>query len=304
MGIADNPKYRRINDDIAAGRFYDSLQHVLSASQRAVIAKRYSEAFELLHHFAEVYIRAGEYAQSLELMKEYMNIATNSGIEFTEANIDQVISFFCTVKESLSSAQEPLAGPLAKDAILTKSVAIADSALEINPHPKLSLCLGKHHMDEGQLTDAQTYLIQAQDMEALFKLLDYWGSLVQEHERPFVFLRCILIQLATGDFSSAKCLLLMLNQDFESSNTVPIPLQMAYIFTELFENPDYLLYKVACKVYKPVIDADPNFPRLVHHVRERLFPGHEDPSDPYQVDPTLPQGTGNPFASLLSSLVS
>ncbi|CDR98072.1 hypothetical protein, conserved [Babesia bigemina] len=280
MGIADNPKYRRINDDIAAGRFYDSLQHVLSASQRAVIAKRYSEALEVLHHFAEVYIRAGEYAQSLELMKEYMKIASKSDIEFTEANIDQVKSFFCTVKDSLSCAQEPLSGPLAKDAILEKSLAIADSALELNPHPKLQLCIGQHHWDEGQLSEAQGYLIQGQDIEVLSKFLESWASIVQEHERPFVYLRCILIQLATGDDATAKCLLLMLNQDFESSDT------LAYIFTELCENPDYLLYKVACKVYRPIIDADPNFPRLVHHLRERLFPGHHDPTDPFQYDPS------------------
>ncbi|GFE55433.1 hypothetical protein BaOVIS_028370 [Babesia ovis] len=303
MSIGDNPKYRRINEDIAAGRFYDSLQHVLSASKRAVIGNKYEEALGVLHHFAEVYIRAKEYAQCLELMNEYISIAKQRNVNLSEENVSQVNSFFKAMTSAMSSINEEPSGPLTKDKIIAGTLAIMESALELIPDKSLYMALGEYYWHEGELSVAQKYLVHTQDIEVISRMLEEWESHVEEHERPFIYLRCILIQLALGDTSGAKCLLLMMNQDFESGESVPLPLQLAYIFTELCDEPDYQLFKVTCKVYKPIIDADPNFPRLVYHLRQKLFPGHNDPSDPYNMDPCAPPGAANPLAALLNSFI-
>ncbi|GIX65181.1 uncharacterized protein BcabD6B2_46160 [Babesia caballi] len=311
MDVEGNPKYRRIFEDVTAGRYYESFQHVMSVTKRsvplpppatmrrAVVGKRYNEAFALLHHVAVVYIGAGEYSQALELMNEYISIAKKADVPFTADNIGHVISFFRAITAGIATMGDSAAGPLSKSEILERTEAIVDDALERNPSVELNLCVGQYFMAERRLSDAQKFVASAQDPDLLFKVADEWAAAVEEHEKPFVFLRCVLIQLATGRFDDAKCILLMLNQDFEDADLVPLPLQLAYIFTELCDSPDYQLYKLACKVYKPIIDADINFPRLIHHFRQLLFPGNIDPTDPYQVDPTAPQTPTNPFAALM-----
>ncbi|EDO05759.2 uncharacterized protein BBOV_IV001620 [Babesia bovis T2Bo] len=297
MDIDSNPKYRRINQDIAEGRFYDSLQHVLSASKRAIISKKYYEAFYVLRHFAGVYIGVKEYAQSLELMKEYINIAKQGSISLTTEHVEQINTFFNAVTTALS-VEEP-SGPLTKEKIVEGALAIMEDALELIPDKTLYKTLGQYYINERDLAVAQRYLVHTQDVEAIYDMLEKWCSHVEEHERGFIYLRCILIQLALGDSTSAKCLLLMLNLDFESGEGVPLPIQLAHILTEICEEPDFQLFKVTCKVYKTIIEADPNFIRLILAIRQRIFPGHNDPTDPFNINASPSPMEGNPFAALL-----
>ncbi|KAK1442404.1 tetratricopeptide repeat domain containing protein [Babesia gibsoni] len=302
MNIADNPKYKRINDDIAAGRFYESLQHVMSTTKRMVIAKRFDEVFEVLHHFAMIYMDAGEHNQSIELMKEYINIAKRSNVVLGTANEEHFLSFYNATVAAVNKAMESCAGPSVEEAFSQVS-NILDLAVDMMESPKLYLCLGKHCIDCNQLLLAQKYLVHGQDVELLFSALKKWEPHVKEHERGLLYLRCILVLLAIGDFSSAKCMMLMLDLDVENAEVLPLPLQLAYILTELCEQPDYQLFKVTCKTYRPVIDADPNLPRLMRKFRGRLFPDIHDPTDPYYVDPSMAGMSDNPMASLLKSLM-
>lgn len=303
MGIADNPKYRRINQDIAAGRFYESLQHVMSSSQRAASGKRYMEAYELLQHYASVYAAAGEHAQSLELMDEYISIARTAEQPFSDTNVDHFISVFNSIVEALESASGEISGPLDRESVLSKTFKIMEKAIELSKSPKLYLCLGKYHMDRHQLSQAQKYLAHAQDVELLFSVVSTWAAHVQEHEKPMVYLRCVLIQLASGDFSGAKCLLLMLNADFENPDELPLPLQMAHILTEMCDQPDYQLFKLVCKTYKPIVDADTIFPRLIYHLSEHLFPGQYDPNNPIFENLNVVDNANNPIAAMLRAFM-
>ncbi|ORM42300.1 uncharacterized protein BXIN_1549 [Babesia sp. Xinjiang] len=153
-------------------------------------------------------------------MKEYLSIAKNPDVPFTDEHVSQVVSFFDAIIAALSSISDSASGPLTRDKILEETLSLMESALERNPHKMLYMALGQYYWREGKLTDAQKHLVYTQDVEVIFKMLEDWASSVQEHEKPLVYLRCVLIQLAIGDFSGSKCLLLMLNQDFETGESV------------------------------------------------------------------------------------
>lgn len=177
---------------------------------------------------------AGEHAQSLELMDEYISIARTAEQPFSDTNVDHFISVFNSIVEALESASGEISGPLDRESVLSKTFKIMEKAIELSKSPKLYLCLGKYHMDRHQLSQAQKYLAHAQDVELLFSVVSTWAAHVQEHEKPMVYLRCVLIQLASGDFSGAKCLLLMLNADFENPDEVGGILTRMTLFSSLY----------------------------------------------------------------------
>ncbi|KAM7264467.1 hypothetical protein ACFE04_002150 [Oxalis oulophora] len=278
---------------IEEGNFYGAEQMYKSTSVRYILARRYSDAMDLLHSGACLQLTHSQVTCGAELAVLYVDTLVKANIPYDNDSLERLSQIYrkfprIPVPHDLGADDdvEKLAEALtaAKTRVECCSSFLkaaikwsAESGAHRNGSPELHSMLAEYlysQSPEMDMAKVSYHFVRANDPEKfLSTLLNFMGK-CYPGEDDLAIARAILMYLAMGNLRDANCLMDEVKEhvecdelEFPESDLIEF---ICYLLPTLQRDAFPLFHKLR-QLYKTSIDREPSFYEMLDDIAEKFY---------------------------------
>ncbi|CBZ55714.1 conserved hypothetical protein [Neospora caninum Liverpool] len=279
-----------VDRKIDSGDLYDAHQLVRTLFFRFMAKRESTQAVELCRVYGLRFAGLDQEALAVDLGMNMLTALEASrqaedGAPPSDEQLGQVIELFnaCAAAGGKKGVD--------KYKLINRALKWSRSPQSPFGHVRLHRAAAEAYWKEQRYGLCQGHLIYCRDPEALSQMVKEWQAAGYLSERPFFWLRLILILLCLRDTETAEKVLGGSGENWDSSE-VPAPLQLAYLLVCACKYKSGKLFDLLKQKYHLVLRRDETFAKYMDEIEKRTIGRIQRPS----------VGLASLFSSLMASL--
>ncbi|KFH05118.1 putative edge expressed protein [Toxoplasma gondii VAND] len=281
-----------VDRKIDNGDLYDAHQLVRTLFFRFMAKRETLQAVELCRLYGLRFAGLDQEALAVDLGMNMLTALEASGTEEeetapSEPQLDQIIELFnaCAAAGDKKGVD--------KYKFINRALKWSRTPQAPFGHVRLHRAAADAYWKERRYGLCQGHLIYCRDPEALSQMLKEWQATGYLSERPFFWLRLVLVLLCLRDTETAEKLLDSSGENWTSFE-VPAPLQLAYLLVCACKYKSGKLFDLLKQKYHLVLRRDPTFAKYMDEIEKRAIGRIQRPST----------GLASLFSSLMAGLTA